>query len=171
MPDAVRVPNRTMQRLRDFGATRFTIVSPDQYPVVRRTCNSNCSTYQVGLCLKSDCGKRNVLRAAFKVAQTIQIVGADDAAGIVVSILSCRHHRLESIAADEMAGEGIVWSDRWGFHIPGVEHPNPDFPVLSRPTMREMFAAYWDVTYGNWGANPWAVSMLVKIAGPEIDDG
>lgn len=84
---------------------------------------------------------------------------------MTITVLERRVHRLQAINETAMAGEGIVWSDKWhGFVIPDVEHPDPHFPVLSRVNMREMFAAFWDVEHGSgaWGMNPWAVSMLVS---------
>lgn len=69
--------------------------------------------------------------------------------------------RVEPLHAIDDAGalaEGVAPhpTKAWGYWVPGIEHPNPNFPVLSRTTPREMYAALWDVINGpgSWLANP-----------------
>lgn len=83
----------------------------------------------------------------------------------VLEIEELRIERLNNISEEDALAEGVVWSERWsGFVVPGVEHPNRDFPVLSRATAREMYAALWDVINGSgqWLANPWVWAVTFK---------
>jgi hypothetical protein len=77
---------------------------------------------------------------------------------ITLPFVGSRIERLNECSETDAIAEGVVWSDRWqGFVVPGVEHPNRDFPVLSRATGREMYAALWDTINGSgaWLGNPW----------------
>lgn len=80
------------------------------------------------------------------------------ASRITLGITDVRVERLNDITEADALAEGVVWSERWqAFVVPGVEHPNKDFPVLSRATAREMYAALWDTINGSgeWLGNPW----------------
>lgn len=50
------------------------------------------------------------------------------------------------------------------FIVPGVDHPDPDFPELSRTSAREMYAALWDVLHGSgmWLADPDVVAIRFR---------
>lgn len=79
-------------------------------------------------------------------------------------IVSVRLERLNLCTEEDALAEGVIWSEEWqGFIVPGVAHPNPDFPVLSRPTAREMYAALWDVINGSgaWLSDPrvWVIEF------------
>lgn len=79
-------------------------------------------------------------------------------------IVNVRLVLLNDCTEEDALAEGVIWSDEWqGFIFPGVDHPNPDFPVLSRPTAREMYAALWDVINGSgaWLGNPrvWVIEF------------
>lgn len=79
------------------------------------------------------------------------------ASRLTLHITEVRIEPLQHCTDADALAEGVMWSDRWrGFIVPGCEHPNPDFPVLSRPTPREMYAALWDVINGPgaWSKNP-----------------
>jgi hypothetical protein len=78
------------------------------------------------------------------------------ASRITLLDVTIRRERLGDISEESALAEGVCWSDRWhGFVVPGVEHTNKDFPVLSRPTAREMYAALWDTLHGSghWWLN------------------
>lgn len=80
------------------------------------------------------------------------------ASRITLRMVDVRVERLNEISEADALAEGVIWSERWsGFVVPGVEHPNKDFPVLSRPTAREQYAALWDTINGPgaWLGNPW----------------
>jgi len=71
------------------------------------------------------------------------------ASRITLLDVTIRREKLGDISAESALAEGVCWSDRWqGLVVPGVEHTNKDFPVLSRPTAREMYAALWDHLHG-----------------------
>lgn len=77
---------------------------------------------------------------------------------LVLRVTDVRVERLNDCTEADALAEGVVWSDRWkAFVVPGIEHPNKDFPVLSRATAREMYAALWDTINGSgeWLSNPW----------------
>jgi len=85
---------------------------------------------------------------------------------LTLEVTDVRVQRLHEISEDDALAEGIIWSDKWrGFIVPKVEHPNKDFPVLSRPTAREMYAALWDTINGSgeWLANRWIVAVTFKV--------
>jgi hypothetical protein len=77
---------------------------------------------------------------------------------LVLPLADVRIERLNDCSEEDALAEGVVWSEKhqW-FHVPGVAHPNPDFPVLARSTAREMYAALWDTISGSgaWLGNPW----------------
>lgn len=87
---------------------------------------------------------------------------------LTLTATDVRVERLNDCTEGDALAEGVVWSDKWrGFVVPTVEHPNKDFPVLSRPSAREMYAALWDVINGSgsWLANPWIVAVTFR---PEL---
>jgi hypothetical protein len=80
--------------------------------------------------------------------------------------------RLQDITEEDAKAEGVVYSEKWkGYIVPGVEHPDPNFPVLSRPTAREMYAALWDTIHGSgqWGFNPWVLVYTFTVLEGNID--
>lgn len=83
------------------------------------------------------------------------------ASRLTLNVTDVRVQRLNEITDEDALAEGVVFDDRRGFIVPGVEHPNKDFPYLSRSTAREMYAALWDVIHGSgeWLKNPWVVAV------------
>lgn len=86
------------------------------------------------------------------------------ASRLTIECTDVRVERLVDCSEEDALAEGVVWSDEWqGFVVPGVDHPNKDFPVLSRATAREMYAALFDTINGSgaWLANPlvWVYSF------------
>lgn len=79
--------------------------------------------------------------------------------------------RLLDISEEDAIAEGVVFDEKKGFWVPGVDHPNSNFPYLSRPTAREMYAALWDVINGPgaWGTNPWVVALTFTVHKQNID--
>lgn len=85
---------------------------------------------------------------------------------LALCITDVRVQRLNECSDADALAEGVVWSTQWhGFVVPGIKHPNPDFPVLSRATAREMYAALWDTINGSgeWLANPWVWAVSFEI--------
>lgn len=83
-----------------------------------------------------------------------------------------RVERLNDCSEEDALAEGVVFdSPERGFMVPGVDHPNKDFPYLSRPTAREMYAALWDVINGSgeWLGNPWVVALTFRVVHQNID--
>jgi hypothetical protein len=94
------------------------------------------------------------------------------ASRLTLTVTDVRVQRLNECSEADALSEGVVWSDQWhGYVVPGVEHPNKDFPVLSRPTAREMYAALWDVINGSgaWLANPWVIATTSTVEQRNID--
>lgn len=90
---------------------------------------------------------------------------------LTLLVTAVKVERLNEITDEDALAEGVRWSDRWqGYVVPGVEHPNRDFPVLSRPTAREMYAALWDTIHGSgeWLANPYVAAISYDIAKANI---
>lgn len=83
------------------------------------------------------------------------------ASRMTLHVTLVRVQRLHDISEEDAIAEGVIRRSPSGdFHVPGVEHPNQDFPYLSRPTAREMYAALWDVINGSgaWLTNPWVTA-------------
>lgn len=82
------------------------------------------------------------------------------ASRITLRVTDVRVQRLQEISEEDARAEGVAYDPAKGFVVPGVAHPNPAFPYLSRPTAFEMFAALWDTVNGSgaWGANPWVAA-------------
>lgn len=94
------------------------------------------------------------------------------ASRLTLTVTDVRVQRLQEISEVDAIAEGVIWSDRWkGFVVPGVEHPNKDFPVLSRPTAREMYGALWDAINGSgaWLGNPWIIGLTFTVEHRNID--
>lgn len=88
------------------------------------------------------------------------------ASRLTLTVTDVRVQRLQDISEEDALAEGVIWSDeKIAFHVPGVPHPDPAFPWLSRATAREMYAALWDVINGagSWGANPWVVALTFTV--------
>lgn len=89
------------------------------------------------------------------------------ASRITLEVTAVKIERLQDISAEDAVAEGVTIREKSGdFWVPGIEHPNKDFPYLSRSTPREMFAALWDTVNGSgaWGANPWVVAITFERA-------
>ncbi len=85
---------------------------------------------------------------------------------ITLQILEVRVEELHDITDAGALAEGIVaHPSSYGFWVPGVEHPDKNFPYLSRPTPREMYAALWDTIHGSgkWGYNPWIWAYRFRV--------
>jgi hypothetical protein len=82
-----------------------------------------------------------------------------------------RFQAVGAISESDALAEGIVPDDKKGFWVPGVEHPNKDFPWLSRSTAREMYAAFWDTLHGSgeWLTNPSVVALTFRVQFCNID--
>lgn len=93
------------------------------------------------------------------------------ASRITLIVTDVRVERLQDCSEADALAEGVVYDEKKGFIVPGVDHPNPDFPYLSRSTAREMYAALWDVINGSsaWAANPWVVAYTFKPILGNID--
>ncbi len=94
------------------------------------------------------------------------------ASRLTLQVDQVRVERLNDITEDDALAEGVIWSERLeGFVVPGIGHPNKDFPVLSRPTAREMYAALWDVINGPgaWLGNPWVLAYTFRVVMANID--
>lgn len=95
---------------------------------------------------------------------------------MTLPVTGVRIERLHNITDAGAIAEGVAlmkdhgdWQD---WHVPGVDHPNKDFPYLARTTPREMYAALWDTINGSgkWLANPWvAVTQWGKVIHQNID--
>lgn len=87
------------------------------------------------------------------------------ASRLTLVVTEVRVQRLNDISEEDAIAEGCIWDPKKvGFWVPGVEHPNKDFPYLSRPTAREMYAALWDTINGScaWGGNPWVAAYTFE---------
>lgn len=93
------------------------------------------------------------------------------ASRLTLIVTDVRVQRLQDISEEDARAEGVVPHPNGGFWVPGVEHPNPDFPYLARPTAREMYAALWDVLNGSgaWLANPWVTATSFEVHRKNID--
>lgn len=93
------------------------------------------------------------------------------ASRITLTVEEVRVQRLQDISEADALAEGVVPHETCGFHVPGVDHPNKDFPILARSTAREMYAALWDVIHGSgeWLANPWVTAVTFDVARGNID--
>jgi hypothetical protein len=91
---------------------------------------------------------------------------------ITLTVADVALERLHYINDEEAIAEGVVWSeDLRAYHVPGLPHPDPEFPVLCRPTAREMFAALWDTIHrpGAWLGNPEVVTLTFTVVKANID--
>jgi hypothetical protein len=94
---------------------------------------------------------------------------------LTLTITEVRHQRLHDITDEDAIAEGIVErvpgvaGDYW---VPGVEQRDPNFPWLSRPTPREMYAALWDTLHGSgqWLGNPEVVTISFEPKLRNIDN-
>ena len=95
------------------------------------------------------------------------------ASRLTLIVTATKIERLQDITDADAIAEGVTRHEQraLGYWVPGVEHPNKDFPVLSRPTAREMFAALWDVDHkpGAWLANPEVVAISFSVHEFNID--
>ncbi len=90
---------------------------------------------------------------------------------LTLTVTDVSVERLQDISEADAIAEGVFRDPAKGFWVPGVEHPNRDFPWLSRPTAREMYAALWDTINGSgaWLANPWVVAVTFTVEQRNID--
>lgn len=79
------------------------------------------------------------------------------ASRITLEVIAVNIERLHDCTDWAAISEGVVSDPKKGYWVPGVEHPDKNFPYLARPTAREMYAALWDTINGSgeWGKNPW----------------
>lgn len=93
------------------------------------------------------------------------------ASRITLPVTEVRIERLNDITEEAALAEGVVPHPNGGFHVPGIPHPDPNWPYLSRPTAREMYAALWDVINGSgaWGENPWVSVTRFDVIPRNID--
>lgn len=87
------------------------------------------------------------------------------ASRLTLAVAEVRRQPLHAITDDDAEAEGMARHADGGWWCPGVQHPNRDFPHLSRATPREMFAALWDVLHGagEWLRNPEVVALTFKV--------
>lgn len=94
------------------------------------------------------------------------------ASRLTLIVTDVRIQRLQDLTEDDAISEGIVpHPSGVGFWVPGVEHPDPNFPWLSRSTPREMYAALWDTINGSgsWGTNPWVSAYTFTVIKENIE--
>lgn len=110
-------------------------------------------------------------RAAVAVGKRLSMGCFREASRLTLIVEQVRFHRLQEISEDDAIAEGIVDDPEIGFHVPGVEHPNRDFPCLSRATARGMYAALWDTLHGSgeWLADPEIVALTFRVVRENID--
>lgn len=92
---------------------------------------------------------------------------------VTLIVTAVKIESLNDITEEDALAEGIVAHKNGGYWVPGVEHPNRDFPYLSRTTPREMFAALWDTIHGSgaWLQNPKIVALSFQVERRNIDTG
>lgn len=91
---------------------------------------------------------------------------------LTLTVTDVRIERLNDCTEEDALAEGVVEDpDGRGFMVPGLEHPNKDFPWLSRATARGMYAALWDEINGSgeWLGNPWVVRICFDVERRNID--
>ena len=97
------------------------------------------------------------------------------ASRLTLTVTATKIERLQDMSEADALAEGVQrhYRPEIGYWVPGIEHPNKDFPVLSRPTAREMFAALWDVVHGSgaWQAGPDVVALTFTVEQRNIDAG
>lgn len=80
--------------------------------------------------------------------------------------------RLCGISESDAVREGVIYDpEKRGWVMPGMGHPNKDFPWLSRSNAREMVAAAWDWSHGSgaWLQNPWVAVARFRVLPQNID--
>lgn len=93
------------------------------------------------------------------------------ASRITLIITDVRFQRLNEIDEYDAIDEGCVFDREKGWwHVPGVDHPDPNFPILARSTAREMYAALWDVIHGSgaWLKNPWIAMLTFEVRAENV---
>lgn len=93
------------------------------------------------------------------------------ASRLTLVVESVKVERLNDISEDDALAEGIIFDASRGFMVPGVDHPNKNFPYLSRCRAWEMYAALWDVINGSgaWLENPWVAAYTFTVHHTNID--
>lgn len=94
------------------------------------------------------------------------------ASRLTLEIAEVRVQRLNDCTEEDALAEGVVFDPaKPGFWVPGVDHPNKDFPYLARATAREMYAALWDTINGSgaWLGNPWVWAVSFKVHQQNVD--
>ncbi len=95
------------------------------------------------------------------------------ASRLTLTVSNVRVQRLQDITDRDALAEGIVkHPSGLGYWVPGVEHLDKNFPWLSRPTPREMYAALWDTIHGSgeWGKNPWVTAFTFAAVNDNINN-
>lgn len=84
---------------------------------------------------------------------------------LTLPLTAVRIERLNDMTDEDALAEGVTERGSGGYWVPGIEHPNKNFPCLSRTTPREMFAALWDVLHGSgaWLSNPNVVVLSFDV--------
>lgn len=87
------------------------------------------------------------------------------ASRLTIEVVDVRFQPLNDITDEDAIAEGIVEHKTCGWHVPGVDHPIKAFPILSRSTPREMYAALWDTLHGSgeWLGNPDVVAVTFAV--------
>lgn len=87
------------------------------------------------------------------------------ASRLTLTLIDVRIQSLQALTDEDAIAEGIVEHETCGWHVPGLPHPLKEFPILSRSTPREMYAALWDTLHGSgeWLGNPDVVALTFEI--------
>lgn len=98
------------------------------------------------------------------------------ASRITLEVTAVKIERLWDISEQDCIAEGVVRVLGEDYWVPGLNHPNRDFPYLSRPTPREMYSALWDTINGSgaWLGNPWVAAYTFapsSLPAPTGDKG
>jgi hypothetical protein len=93
---------------------------------------------------------------------------------LTLEITDVRVERLQGISENDALAEGIIQdngTEYQRFHVPGIDHPNKNFPELSRISAIEMYGALWDVINGSgqWLANPFVWALTFKVHNQNVD--
>jgi len=93
------------------------------------------------------------------------------ASRLTLIVEGVRVEPLQAISEADAIAEGVIEDPDKGFCVPGVEHPNRDFPWLSRSTARGMYGALWDTLHGpgQWLGNPDVVALTFRVVLGNID--
>lgn len=93
------------------------------------------------------------------------------ASRLTLTVTVVRVEPLQAISEQDAIAEGIVEHETCGWHVPGLPHPMKAFPIFSRPSPREMYAALWDELHGSgeWLGNPDVLALEFSVVAKNID--